>query len=518
MVTTSDDQGALMTHLRPPRLRSRPARLLAVLLGLTVATGLAPGAPPTARAAPTAGEPLSYVVNSAADPATLSRVAEATADADGTVLATYRRIGVTVAHSAHPGFGRMLRAVPGVRTAGATRTAPLPAEGFGAAEAEPEAAKRAGADRPRAGDGGQEPREADQWYLKTVKADRAHAISTGSDDVTVGIVDSGIDDTHPDLAANFSARQSASCSGGVADTTEGAWRPGAEGHEPRYHGTWVAGQIAGARNGVGIAGVAPGVKIASIKAIDPGGLLYAEDAVCAFVFAADHGIDITNNSYSLDPWHYNCFDDPDQRAIAGAVSRAVRYATRKGLLHVAAAGNGNRPLGADEVVDTESPDDSTPGDRTVSPAECPVLPHMLPSVVSVAGVGAEKLKWTESDYGYGVIDVAAPSGSVHQIPDTPSRDGAILSTWADGGYSSGPGTSASTAQAAGVAALLKSHHPRASAAQLRRMLLAQADNPGCPDFYDPDGNGVEDSVCEGGDRYNGFYGTGIVDALDAVTK
>lgn len=512
-----------MTHPRPTRLRPPSPRLLAVLLGLTVAVGLLPGASATARAtataraAPASGDTLSYVVNSAADPATLARVAKATAEADGAVLTTHREIGVTVAHSANPGFGSALRAVPGVRSAGATRTAPLPAEGFGAPEQT--APRSADPVRPRAAGGAPEPMEADQWYLRTLKADRAHAVSTGSDRVTVGIIDSGVDDTHPDLAANFSARQSASCATGVANTAEGAWRPDAEGSDGRFHGTWVAGQIAAARNGIGIAGVAPGVRIASIKATEPGEFLFAEQAVCALVFAAEHGIDITNNSYSLDPWHYNCSDDPDQRAITDAMGRAARYATKKGLLHVAAAGNGDRHLAADEVVDAQSPVDSTPVERTVSPAECPVVPHMLPNVVSVAGVGAEKLKWSSSDYGHGVIDVAAPSGSPHQIPDTPSRNGGILSTWGDGGYHVVPaGTSASTAQTSGVAALLKSHHPDASPAQLRRLLAAQADNPGCPDFYDPDGDGVEDAVCEGDDRDNGFYGRGIVDALDAVTK
>ena len=73
--------------------------------------------------------------------------------------------------------------------------------------------------------------------------------------------------------------------------------------------------------------------------------------------------------------------------------------------------------------------------------------------------------------------------------------------------------------AAGVAALLKSTHPKASPAELQRLLKKQADNPGCPTApYDPDGNGNVDAVCEGGKSNNGFYGSGIVDALDAVKK
>jgi subtilisin family serine protease len=73
--------------------------------------------------------------------------------------------------------------------------------------------------------------------------------------------------------------------------------------------------------------------------------------------------------------------------------------------------------------------------------------------------------------------------------------------------------------AAGVAALLKSAHPKATPAQLQALLKAEADNPGCPSVpYDGDGDGVVDATCEGGKRVNGFYGFGIVDALDAVKK
>src|SRR5687767_8105913 len=96
-------------------------RLLALPLGLaaTAAIALVPGAAatggaPGAAAAP--GDRLSYVVNSATDPATLDRVEAATTDAGGTVVATYPKIGVTVAHAADPDFGSRLRAVPGVRS------------------------------------------------------------------------------------------------------------------------------------------------------------------------------------------------------------------------------------------------------------------------------------------------------------------------------------------------------------------------------------------------------------------
>jgi subtilisin family serine protease len=333
--------------------------------------------------------------------------------------------------------------------------------------------------------------------------------------VTVAVIDTGVDDTHPDIAPNFSAAQSANCDGGVPDTSPGAWRPYTA---DDYHGTHVAGEIAAARNGVGVAGVAPGVKVSAINVTDrSNGLFYPESVVCAFVFAADHGVEITNNSYYVDPWLYNCMDDPDQRAIVDSVNRAQLYAQHKGTLSLASAGNSNDDLDSDALVDASSPDDSTAVERTVDPHECFDVPTQLPGVVTVSATGVKNLKSYYSSYGKGVIDVAAPGGDrLYQIPATPSQNGRILSTLPNGQYGFLQGTSMASPHAAGVAALLKSTHPKASPAQLQALLKAQADNPGCPASYDQDGDGTQDATCVGGKRVNGFYGYGIVNALRAV--
>ncbi|WP_282796285.1 S8 family serine peptidase [Streptomyces sp. CC224B] len=529
-----------MAHLRSSRTSgsSRTRRLaLALPLGVALAAtvGFAPGAataapadapagPGRAAAAPAAGK-LADVVNTRTDGRTIAAVKKAIAKADGTVVATYAKIGVIVAHSANPDFGKELRKVRGVQSAGATRTAPLTAAGTTEEGAPTFLSKdRARALQRQAASGAkdapaQEPLEADQWDLRAIGADKAAKLNPGSGKVTVGVIDTGVDDTHPDLAPSFSAKQSANCVGGKADTSLGAWRPAKKEH---YHGTHVAGEIAAARNGIGVAGVAPGVKVAGIKVADPvSELFYPESVVCAFVFAADHGIEITNNSYYVDPWLYNCKDDPDQRAIVDAVNRAQLYAQRKGTLHLASAGNSNHDLDADAIVDTTSPDDSTPVTRTIDPHTCLDVPTQLPGVVTVSATGVYKAKSYYSTYGNGVVDVAAPGGDRrYQKPtDTPSKDGGILSTMPGGEYAWLQGTSMAAPHAAGVAALLKSTHPKAGPAQLQKLLKKQADNPGCPTKpYDPDGDGKVDAVCEGGANRNGFYGYGIVDALDAVKK
>jgi subtilisin family serine protease len=507
-----------MAHLRS---RRRLALAVPVVLSLTASLGFLPGAasaaPLTASATTSADGPnLAYVVNTRTDHRTIESVEKAITAAGGTVVIAYEKIGVIVVHSANPDFGKQIRAVRGVQSAGATRTAPLTAAGTtdeGAAQmlSAAEAAKVS-----RTAAAGEEPLEADQWDLRAIGADKAAKTNPGSKNVTVAVIDVGVDDTHPDIAPNFSPSQSANCVGGKPDTTYGAWRPVDADH---YHGTHVAGEIAAARNGIGVAGVAPGVKVSGITVAEPDAsqLFYPESVVCAFVFAADHGVEITNNSYYVDPWLYNCLDDPDQRAIVDAVNRAQLYAQKKGTLNVAAAGNSNDDLDSSALADASSPDDSTPVTRTVDPHKCFDVPTQLPGVVTVASTGVTGAKSYFSSYGKGVIDVAAPGGDKFQIPDTPSKNGRILSTMPNNQYGFLQGTSMATPHVAGVAALLKSKYPWASPAQLQALLKAEADNPGCPTApYDGNGDGVVDATCVGGKHVNGFYGAGIVNALRAV--
>ncbi|MET7796469.1 S8 family serine peptidase [Streptomyces decoyicus] len=500
--------------------RSRRMRALAVPLGLalTASLGFLPNAATAASqdSAPAAaasadGPLLSYVVNTTPGHATVGKVEKAIAKAGGKVIIAHEQIGVIVVHSANPQFAASLRTVPGVQSAGATRTAPLKAQGT------TDVGKPQKIDLPKsqlmaagkaAKANGEEPLEPLQWDLPAIKADKAAKVNPGSKNVTVAIIDTGVDDTHPDLKPNFSAKQSANCVGGVADTSKGAWRPWNPDED--YHGTHVAGTIAAARNGAGVAGVAPGVKISALKVSEPEtSLFYAESVVCAFVFAADHGVEVTNNSYYVDPWMFNCKDDADQAAIIDAVGRAASYAQRKGAINIAAAGNSNLDLAAPQLPDASSPNDSTPVERTINPKTCWDVPTQLPGTVTVAATGVNKLRSYYSNYGLGQIDVAAPGGDSRQVPELPAKNGNILSTMPGGDWAYLAGTSMATPHVAGVAALLKSAHPKSSPQEIQWLLKEQADNPGCP---------TGDATCTGTKHVNGHYGYGIVDALDAVKK
>jgi subtilisin family serine protease len=511
-----------MTAQQPRHLRA-----LSIPVGMAMATALAflPNTAASAADAPAAAAStatadatsLSYVVNVQPGQGTSKQVQKAVEQAGGTVVTSYDQIGVIVAHSSNPDFAKTMRTVHGVQSAGTTRTRPLPAQSTTDVGAPQVLSSEQVAKAQAQATDGQDPLEPLQWDLPAIKADKAHEKTLGSRDVTVAVIDTGVDDTHPDIAPNFDRQASVNCVSGKPDTTDGAWRPSAL-ESP--HGTHVAGEIAGAKNGVGITGVAPGVKVAGIKVANPDGFFYTEAVVCGFVWAADHGVDVTNNSYYTDPWYFNCKNDPDQKALVDAITRATQYAEKKGTVNVAAAGNENYDLAADSITDPVSPNDGTPSDRAVDPSKCYDIPTQLPGVVTVAATGAKGIKSSFSNHGLGVIDIAAPGGdsTAYQPPQAPATSGLILGPLPGGKWGYMAGTSMASPHVAGVAALIKSTHPHASAAEVKALLYAGADATPCTDPYDINGDGKIDAVCEGTKNHNSFYGWGTADALAAVTK
>jgi subtilisin family serine protease len=518
--------------------RARAAAVSAALL----ATGCLAVVPP-AVADPggcvDAGPMLRYLV--VFDQGTSDRAAQtAISTACGNTVVYYPEIAVAVATSADPGFadrmGQRQCRLSGDKCLGGSqcrlggdkclggsqcRVDGGPCRGAARAySAQAEALAEGGGSRRRKPDETQSgdlptgrvvnptDRSAEQWDMALIGADRAHAISEGSRDVVVGVLDSGVDPTHPDLAAAVDPGRSAGCTTGAPDRRPPAWQP-----TTSPHGTHVAGIIAAADDGRGITGVAPGVRLASVKVVDDDGYIYPEAAVCGFMWAATAGMTITNNSYFVDPWVFTCRDEPGQSVVYEAVRRAVDYATSRGVLNVAAATNGGADLSAPET-DAKSPDNA--GEQRTRPLGdgCAVLPAGLRGVVAVSSVGAQRLKAGYSSYGPGVVDLTAPGGDRRQPPRGPGR-GCVLST-VPGGYRTYCGTSMAAPHVAGVAALLASTHPHSTVSQLTRMLGRQADPVSCPADYDLNGTGVQDAYCTGYPGYNGFYGHGLVNALAAV--
>jgi subtilisin family serine protease len=527
-----------------------------------------------------------YVV--AFEPSDQAAAAAAVRAAGGTVLDVTQQAGVALVSSSSTAFLDEVRAADAVSGAahnhavGTTR----PGMPHRFADERPSSAdRRAAASRSSSARSGRhraaEPLADLQWDMAMIGAtpDGAWRKATG-DGVTVGVIDTGIDASHPDLARNFSRSLSRNFTMDIpsidgpcefatcidpADVDHGG------------HGTHVAGTIGAARNGLGIGGVAPDATLVNVRAGQDSGYFFLYETVAALTYAGDAHLDVVNMSFYTDPWLYNCAsaddyvegspsasDIADQAFTRSTVLAALDYATARGVTLVAAAGNGHTDLALPLRFDATSPDypPGTEVERTVTD-NCLDLPSEGPDVISVSAVGPSTTKADYSNYGFGDVELSAPGGWFRDGFGTPSFQtpgNLILSSYpvdlaieeglanpdgtpADdfsvqscrrgtcGFYTYLQGTSMASPHAAGVAALIIEAHGRGNArhgyrlapAIVRSILERTATDHACPaggvEDYTQEGRPADwNAICQGTTADNGLYGEGIVSATAAVRR
>ncbi len=323
----------------------------------------------------------------------------------------------------------------------------------------------------------------DLWGMKRIQAPAAWDVTTGSSNTLIAELDTGLDMTHPDIQGNIAfnngemgvdsqgrdkkTNQVDDDNNGYKDDWQG-WDYSSHDNDPtddNGHGTHVAGTIAAkGNNGQGVVGVMWQAQILPIKFMGPDGSGYVTDAAAGLKYAADRGAKVINNSWG----------GSGQSAL---IDDAIDYASAKGSLLVAAAGNSSCNL-----------------------AVCPMIPASNPKVIAVSALTPLDRQSVFSNYG-SKIELTAPGGSLLSY-----EGGGILSlrpaNVAPLGEELGSlmrlsGTSMAAPHVSGVAGLVFALHPDWTAEQVRQQLQATAQDLGLP----------------GRDQY---YGFGVVNAAKAV--
>lgn len=302
-----------------------------------------------------------------------------------------------------------------------------------------------------------------QTYLNQIGAPAAWDISTGSPDVVIAVLDSGVDINHPDLAENIWTNPGEIPGNGLDDDGDGfiddvhGWdfvnnnadvSPFlAEGWLPQavMHGTVVAGIAAAVGdNMIGVTGITWHAKIMSVRIINPQGIGDTGNATLAIRYAVDHGARVINLSFTGDMIDTELRDE---------ITRAYQHGV------VIAAAVGNQHGGGSDL-------DVSP----LYPA-CFKLPDGSDPILGVAALTDQNIKADFSNFGANCTDISAPGVNIFSTHlDEPMY---ADFTQPYGGDTSG--TSVATPMVTGTAALLLSAYPSLTPDQIHTILQLSAD-------------------------------------------
>ncbi|QWF82026.1 S8 family serine peptidase [Amycolatopsis sp. CA-230715] len=407
------------------------SRILAAVFAVPLIGGIAAVSAPAATAQPQLSGATTEFTVLAAEGQSSAAAEQAIKDAGGTVVHTNTAVGLITATAPANGFTERVsanRAVFGAAKAKAIGQAPKDRQVTKPDTVEKESARSGGSTAKQAKPVGLDPLDDKLWGLKSTRSDLARTKQAGDKRVKVGIIDTGVDGSHPDIAPNFDAADSRNFVKDIPTDENGAVVDGPceyrgcvdpADHDDNGHGSHVAGTIAAAANGFGVSGVAPNVTLVNIRAGQDSGNFFLQPTVDALTYAGDAGIDVVNMSYYVDPWLYNCkanaADSPaqqlEQRTIIEAVSRALNYAHRKGVTEIAALGNEHSDLGKPpaDATSPNYPSNST-HPRQIDNGSCFSLPVEGPHVLGIGSFGPSQAKADYSNYGTEQISVSAPGG------------------------------------------------------------------------------------------------------------
>jgi subtilisin family serine protease len=431
---------------------------------------------------------------------------------------------------------------------------------------------------PKQKPGDPDPLAGLQWNMAMIHATAGETYKKdpGKPGVLVGIIDTGVDASHPDIAPNFSHELSRNFTTDIPDADGPCEVPSCKDPadvDEGGHGTHVAGIVGAALNGIGVAGVAPKVTLVNLRAGQDSGFFFLQPTVDALTYAADNGIDVVNMSYFVDPWLFNCASNPadspaqqeEQRVIIEATQRALHYAHMHNVTLIASEGNEHTNL--DNPTSDDISPDYPPGieyHRDVDNS-CLVLPTEGEHVISIGAVGPSGIKADYSNWGFEQTAVTAPGGYFRDYAGTPQNrqvGNLVLSTYPEqvaeeegslnpdgtpatpfvvrdcqgsvcGYYEYLQGTSMAGPHATGVAALIISRfgkHVPGPGQQLtmdpddvEKVLRASATDSPCPvpatiDYTIPgrDRPASYNATCEGTPELNSIYGDGVINAFAAV--
>ena len=271
-----------------------------------------------------------------------------------------------------------------------------------------------------------------------IDAPEAWNISTGSKEVIVAVIDTGVDYTHEDLAGNMWTNPGEIKGNGIDDDHNGfvddyyGWDFAYDDNDPMdgdSHGTHVSGTIGGVgNNGKGVAGVSWNTNIMAVKFLDDGGSGWTSDAIDAINYATMMGADIMSNSWGGAEY-------------SSALEAAIQAADDAGILFVAASGNW--------AEDTDQ--------SLFYPAG-----YDIPNVMSIAATDKNDNLADFSNYGISTVDIGAPGVD-------------ILSSVPVNRYDSYSGTSMAAPHVSGAAALLKAFNPSLTHLEIKDILMKSVD-------------------------------------------